>query len=259
MICPKCGFEQPESVECMRCGVIVGRYRGPVAAVAAQAAAFAPPASGNETVRVALPPPPSPPPTAPPAAESVFREKPSFKEPAPEPPAEAGTVYGGPPPLPPPPPGGTVYSGPAPGTPGAAAAGRGSLTPVFSVTQKLRTGEILSEAFTVYFKNVIPFVLLTAVAFSPIYFFAGFLTKQYAVNHPVAAVEGSGLVGLVTLLLCLPISTAGITYGVFQQMRGRDTSLGTCLSVGFSSLLPVLSVAFLQILLVTGAMILAII
>jgi hypothetical protein len=246
MICPKCGFEQPESVECLRCGVVVGRYRGPVTTAAPASAAPA---------RVAPPPPPPPP------AESVFREKPIFKEPAPEPPADAGTVYGGPPPPPPPPPpGGTVYSGPAPGTPGVmAAVGRGALTPVFSVTQKLRTGEILSESFTVYFKNIIPFVLLTAVAFSPIYFFAGFLTKQYAVNHPVAAIEGSGLVGLVTLLLCLPISTAGITYGVFQQMRGRDTSLGTCLSVGFSSLLPVLSVAILQILLVTGAMILAIV
>ncbi len=256
MICPKCGFEQPESPECMRCGVVVARYRGPVAAVAAQAAAFAPPGSGNETVRIVLPPPPPPPP-----AESVFREKPIFKEPAPEPPAEAGTVYGGPPP-PPPPAGGTVYSGPAPGTPGtpgAMAAGRGSLTPVFSVTQKLRTGEILSEAFTVYFKNIIPFVLLTAVAFSPVYFLAAALTKQYAEKHPVAALEASSLVGLATFLFCLPISTAGITYGVFQQMSGRDTSLGTCLSVGFSSLLRVLAVAVLQILLVMGAVILTVI
>ena len=139
------------------------------------------------------------------------------------------------------------------------AAGRGSLTPVFSVTQKLRTGEILSEAFTVYFKNIIPFVLLTAVAFSPVYFLAAFLTRQYAEKHPVAALEGGGLVGLATFLFCLPISTAGITYGVFQQMSGRDTSLGTCLSVGLSSLLRVLAVVILQILLVMGAVILTLI
>ena len=30
MICPKCGFEQPESLECARCGIIVSRYKGPV-------------------------------------------------------------------------------------------------------------------------------------------------------------------------------------------------------------------------------------
>ena len=247
MICPKCGFEQPESPECMRCGVVVGRYKGPVAAVAAQAAAFAPPGSGHETVRVPLPAPPPPPP-----AESIFREKPSFKEPEPEPPADGGTVYGGPPP--PPPGGGTVYSGPAPGTPGAMA--RGALSPVFSVTQKLRTGEILSESFAVYFKNIIPFVLLTAVAFSPVYFLLAAFSRQYAETHPVAALEASGLVGLATFLFCLPIATAGITYGVFQQMSGRDTSLGTCLSVGLSSLLRVLGVAILQILLVMGAVIL---
>jgi hypothetical protein len=248
MICPKCGFEQPESPECMRCGVIVGRYKGPVAAAAAQAPVFAPPGSGHETVRIPLSS------KAPAAAESVFKESPSFKEPEPAVVADGGSAYGGPPPAG----GGTLYSGPPPGSPGAMAvggAGRSPLSPVFVVTQKLRTGEILSEAFAVYFKNIIPFLLLTAVAFSPIYFFAGFLTQQYAVNHPAAAVEGKGLVGLVTLLLCLPISTAGITYGVFQQMRGRDTSLGTCLSVGLSSFLRVLSVTFLQILLVVGAVI----
>jgi hypothetical protein len=258
MICPKCGFEQPESPECMRCGVVVGRYKGPVAPVAAQAAAFAPPGSGHETVRVSRPAPPTP--AIPAAAESIFKEKPSFKEPEPELPADLGTVYGGPPPPPPPPSGGTVYSGPAPGTPAAmAAVGRSGITPVFSVTQKLRTGEILSESFAVYFKNIIPFVLLTAVAFSPVYFLLAAFSRQYAETHPVAALEASGLVGLATFLFCLPISTAGITYGVFQQMSGRDTSLGTCLSVGFSSLLRVLAVAILQILLVMGAVILTVI
>ncbi len=254
MICPKCGFEQPESPECMRCGVIVSRYKGPVAAAAAQAAVFAPPGSGHETVRVPLPPPPP----APAAAESIFKEAPNFKEPEPAVAVDGGPPYGGPPPAG----GGTVYNGPSPGSPAAMAMGGGGRSPVvpaFVVFQKLRTGEILSESFSVYFKNIIPFLLLTAVAFSPIYFFAGFLTQQYTVNHPVAAAEGKGLVGLVTLLLCLPISTAGITYGVFQQMRGQDTSLGTCLSVGLSSFLRVLSVAFLQILLVMGAVILTMI
>jgi hypothetical protein len=58
---------------------------------------------------------------------------------------------------------------------------------------------------------------------------------------------------LASLVLCIPISTASITYGVFQEMRGRSSSLGACLRQGLSSLAPVLLVAILQILLIFGA------
>ena len=70
MICPKCGFEQPDNPECMRCGVIVGRYKGPVAAA------------------VASPPPFSAPPPFPPPAPAMAAG------------VAAGTVYGGPDPIP---------------------------------------------------------------------------------------------------------------------------------------------------------------
>jgi hypothetical protein len=49
----------------------------------------------------------------------------------------------------------------------------------------------------------------------------------------------------MTFLLA-PIATAGLVYGVFQQMRGGSPSLGTCLSIGFSALLPVLGLAIVQ-------------
>jgi hypothetical protein len=260
MICPKCGFEQPESPECLRCGVIVGRYKGPVNAAAAPAAAFAPPAAAGAaaygTVRVVLPPP------APPVADSIFREVPTFKEPVPAAtPDTGGVVYGEPAGGPAPGGAGTLYQGPAPGSPEAAAmaaARRSPSSPVFVVTQRLGIGDILNESFAIYLRNIIPFVLLTAIAYSPVYFSAAFLAKPYAASHPAAAVEGSLLMAAVTLLLCLPISTAGITYGVFQHMRGRETSLGTCLGVGFSSLPPVAAVAFLQSLFEIGAALLTV-
>jgi hypothetical protein len=221
MICPKCGFEQPESPECARCGVIVSRYKGSA---------------------VGTPPLPPPAPVAGPA----------FEEPAPAL-AGAGTVYEGPAPAQR---GGTVYQGPPPGSPGAA---RAPSAPVLVITQRLGVGETLGESFSIYFRNFIPFTILTAVAFSPIFLGAGLLTRQVATTNAAVADGGSALVALVTLLLCVPISTAAITYGVFQEMRGRDTSLGSCLSVGLSSLLPVLSVAILQILILFGALIAAIV
>jgi hypothetical protein len=208
MICPKCGFEQPDSPECARCGIIVGRYKGPVFGGAAA--------------------PVAPPTPVPVAATSPLGTV--FGDPAPE----GGTVYGG----------GTVYQGPAPGSqprPGTAFA------PVLTVTQKLRFGEVLGESFGIYFKNFIPFSILTAIAFSPIYLFGDYMLRRISENeNPIAAAGVAMIVALAALLLCVPLSTSMITYGVFQEMRGRSSSLGECLSVGLSSLLPVISVAFLQ-------------
>ena len=229
MICPKCGFEQPESPECARCGIIVSRYKGPVFGGAA-AAPVAPPA---------------PPPVPVAAAGAVGTV---FGDPAPVM-AGGGTVYGGPPPSAG---GGTVYQGPAPGSqprPGT------SFAPILTITQKLRIGETLGQSFQIFFRNFIPFLILTAIAFSPIYLLGDYLTRRVAESNPGAAAGVVSLAGLATALLCIPLATAMITYGVFQEMRGGDLSLGSCLSVGLSSLLSVFSVALLQILFIMGAVI----
>src|SRR3954468_21710011 len=76
MICPKCGFEQPDSPECIRCGVLVDRYRGP----ALGADALRPPVSPRLPSPMTVGDPPPPPPPTPALA------------------AVTGTVYGGPPP-----------------------------------------------------------------------------------------------------------------------------------------------------------------
>ncbi|HET9213064.1 MAG TPA: hypothetical protein VFR03_21835 [Thermoanaerobaculia bacterium] len=225
MICPKCGFEQPDSPECARCGIIVSRYKGPVFGGAA----------------APVSPPPAPPPPVAASAVGVV-----FGDPAPAV-AGGGTLYDGPPDGPVI--GGTVYQGPAPGSqprPG-------------SVTQKLPVGEALSQSFVIFSRNIIPFLILAAVAFSPIYLFGDYLTQRFQQTNPAAAVGVASLIGLATALLCIPLTTAMITYGVFQEMRGRDLSLGSCLGVGLSSLLPVLSVALLQILFVMGAVIVTIV
>ena len=63
MICPKCGTEQPDSAECVRCGVLVAQYRGPALGAAAFRPSGAPqPPAGGEMARPPLPPPPPPPP-----------------------------------------------------------------------------------------------------------------------------------------------------------------------------------------------------
>lgn len=240
MICPKCGFEQPESPECMRCGIIVSRYKGPVFAGA--------PAHAEPPPLPSLPPP-LPPPTLP-LSESAGT---MFGDPAPAAAmavAGGGTLYEGP--MPAVVGGGTVYQGPGLG-PTSAPTPR----PGVGMIRKLGVGEVLSESFLIYFKNLIPFTILTGLAFAPIFLLAGFLGQEVAANSPLAA-GNAVVVMFLTLLLCIPLATAAINYGVFQQMRGRDTSLVDCLRVGLSCMLPVLSVAFLQILVVVAVFIVSI-
>jgi hypothetical protein len=190
MICPKCGSEQPDSAECVRCGVLVNLYKGPMLG----AAALRPPASPPAAV-----PPPRP------AGESV-----------------EGTVYAGPPPL-------------------ATALPQGTFLGTFGV------GEILRETFSIYFSNLLPFILLTALALLPLY------GLRYLLGTPAAGsltAVAAKLLLFVVGLLSPNLATAAITFGVYQQLRGKNTSVGECLRRGVSLLLPVFGLALAQTLVV---------
>jgi hypothetical protein len=226
MICPKCGFEQPEGVECMRCGVIISRYKGPVAGAGPRHTppAFAPGA-----------PPPPPPSFIPPPPVIAGG---GVHAPNPPPPtlSPAGTVYGGPPPPPPPPPGGgSVYGGP------------GGLAPAFSSFPafhgRFETGALAREVFSTYFSNIVPFVLLSALALSPVLLFSAWTSTLPAADPMTALIRS--LAGLIQIF-CAPVATAAITYGVYEQMRGASPSLGACLKVGLSTLFPLVGLAIVQ-------------
>ncbi len=214
MICPKCGFEQPDQPECARCGVIVGRYKGP----ALGTAALRPPVLA------------APPPLPPPDSTAVM--------------PTLGTVYGDPPPAAAG--GGTVYGGPPMSPPARSV----SPAPAFGVSRStFGVGEVLSQTFSVYFANFLPFVVLTAIALSPLFIVEGYSIAAKTIPGSAAALVPLLLL-LVPAIVCPYIATGAITYGVFQQMRGKDTSIGDCLGRGLSALLPILGLAIVQGLLI---------
>jgi hypothetical protein len=211
MICPKCGFEQPDgATDCARCGVVFARYRATAAA------------------GTILPVEPISP------ISPIFPESPAL------PPPEE-TLYGGPlPPLPPPPPPQQLYGDAPPPSIGWSG---------FQAARAFNLGAILGETFQIYFANFLPFLLLTTIAYAPAILFAVFApsgSRLFLLSPQV--------ITILLEVLCAPLATATITFGVFQQMRGRSTTISDCLRVGLSNLLLVLGVAVLQILaIVVGA------
>jgi len=104
----------------------------------------------------------------------------------------------------------------------------------------LDVGALFGETFSIYFRNFLPFLLLTLVAYAPV-FALTFLTSASGASAQVMK-----LVNQIGSSLSTPFAAAALTFGVIQQMRRRDTSIPDCLRVGLSSLFPVLFVAILQ-------------
>ena len=132
--------------------------------------------------------------------------------------------------------GGTVYQGPPPAG-SAPLAGFGS--PAFHGAD-FTAGKVLGETFSVYFANFVPFVLLSLLISLPLFVGGAYLSS----NEPTP--QMAALLILAALPLFLVVSqvvTAGVTYGVYQQMRGQSPSVVDCLRVGISCFLPVLGVA----------------
>jgi hypothetical protein len=108
-------------------------------------------------------------------------------------------------------------------------------------------GDVMSRSLRILFANFVPFCLLSALFLVPD------LLLRLMLQSSLAGPDQNMM--LVITLMVLPIVlgsliTGALTYGVFQQMRGRPVGIGACISVGIQRLLPVLAVA-----LVTGILI----
>lgn len=244
MICPKCGFEQPDSPECMRCGIIVARYKGPVVGAVPQSPppAFAAPAFQAPVYSPAPPPGTIPPPP-------LISGGTALPPPIPTPQGMAGGGF--PPPLPagnagafpapsPDPAGGTLYQGPPAGPAGNVAPAFSSF-PTFHGT--FDVGKVISETFSTYFSNFLAFALLNALLSLPLFGLAAYISSLQSTSVQMAALIFLAAIPLQAVVTQL--ATAGITYGVYQQMRGKDITMVDCLRVAFSRLFPVLGVAVL--------------
>jgi hypothetical protein len=110
---------------------------------------------------------------------------------------------------------------------------------------EFRVGSVLGRGFSVFFKNLIPFLFLGAVLYSPVIFF----------THAVAMAPTTtnNLLTFVVHQSLALLATAMMMYGTFQQLRGHHASLGASVAGGLARLFPVLGVGFLVLLCLVGA------
>ncbi len=133
-------------------------------------------------------------------------------------------------------------------------------------------GSVLSRGFSIWGRNLIPFLLLTALLQIPTYAWnwtqtgsvlvAPNFREQFMEQQRVDdATTDSGarlsdqrspwdlmmraLVGGLISLVTTQLLTATLVYGVFGELRNRRASIGECLSQGFARLFPALGVAML--------------
>src|SRR5262245_11892027 len=105
---------------------------------------------------------------------------------------------------------------------------------------KLDVGSVISRSFSVWGANLVSFTLVGLVVLSPV-----------LVGRALLAFSGSASSGIDQLLNVVSnifglALTGGVTYGVFQHIRGERAGAGEVLRMGVSKLFTVWATAILQ-------------
>jgi hypothetical protein len=118
--------------------------------------------------------------------------------------------------------------------------------------QPFSVGNVLGRSFSIWFKNLVPFSILSLLVHAPIVLYT-ILTMQGELT--IKKITTWGLVVTPGTIVLSLVATGAMTYGVFQDLRGARVGLGECISVGLKRLLPVLGVGLVTGLAVMGGII----
>jgi hypothetical protein len=121
-------------------------------------------------------------------------------------------------------------------------------------------GNVLGKSFGIWFRNLIPFALLSAAVHVPLLVYVYFVMSGLEQS---ADLERTFLIySIVSFVLSMAlgyVASGAIIYGVVAEMRGAHASFGDCVGVGIRRLLPVIGVGILMTLCIMGGFILLIV
>lgn len=116
-------------------------------------------------------------------------------------------------------------------------------------------GDALSKTFSVWGSNLLPLVLVALVVNVPTLYFM----RQQLFAQAQKDVQLFGALVNLSSMVMSTLATGAVTYAVVQQLRGRRCGMGEALSVGAARFFPVIGVALLSMLAITGGLILLIV
>jgi hypothetical protein len=104
-----------------------------------------------------------------------------------------------------------------------------------------RVGQVLSRTFSVLSRNLLPFCVVTAIAYLPNLLLPGERSPDMTPGRRIGLV----LVTVIVSIVLNALSEAIVLFGAFEDMRGRPVNLMESFKVGLARFLPVVGVALL--------------
>jgi len=109
-------------------------------------------------------------------------------------------------------------------------------------------GRVLATGFAVWFRNLIPFLLITALFYAPPWIWAVSVLHGAPTTATLLAANHAFL---TATFLTIPLNVfvvATLTYGVVMELHGQRASIGACIATGLARFLPALGVAIVATL-----------
>ncbi len=118
---------------------------------------------------------------------------------------------------------------------------------------RFSVGDVLGRSFGIWLKNLIPFTIVQLIVYSPILIYSYMVMSGD--NMSMDDITTWGVVSICGGIMAFFVASGAMTYGVFQQLRGRQAGLGPCIVVGLKRMFPILGVFILIVLCFLGIVI----
>ncbi len=101
---------------------------------------------------------------------------------------------------------------------------------------ELSAGSVIGRSFSVWFRNFVPFSIVTIVVYLPVIALAALTPLE---ERPAWSAADRILSGLANLVV-----SGALTYGVLRALRGQPVGAGTLLGTGFKKIASVFGASF---------------
>ncbi len=105
--------------------------------------------------------------------------------------------------------------------------------------QTFRVGEVISTSFSILFRNIVPFGVLSIIVLSPTVLFA------LPGGGPTLGMSPWQVIALVVTVVLSFAVTGALVYGTSRDLGGHKVGIGECFGRGLATLPPVLGVILL--------------